>query len=70
MSEYGTQDVKCPFYLTHQEDQRRIKCEGPIKFTSTQLTFWKNQKEQYLKRFCCQNYSKCRIYKMLTEKYN
>lgn len=68
MSTYGTQNVICPFFLEKQNDQYRIKCEGPVRNTTTQITF-KGDKRWYMKDFCCQNYKSCRVFKMLSNKY-
>ncbi len=60
--------VKCPFYRETQGDKSRIKCEGPVRGTTNQLTF-RGDKRWYLKDFCCKNYENCKIYKMLSDKY-
>ena len=69
MSDYGAQNIKCPFYCSRQNDNHRIKCEGVIKGTTIQLTFL-GDKKRYLKEYCGSDYKKCRIRKMLMEKYN
>lgn len=68
MGDYISADVKCPFYLSRQEDPFRIKCEGPVKNVTTQLTF-RGDKLWYMRRFCCQNHESCRVYQMLDAKY-
>lgn len=68
MGDFGSQDVKCPFYLDKQNDKYRIKCEGVVKGVTTQLTF-RGDKMWYMKDFCCKNYEKCRIFKAINEKY-
>jgi hypothetical protein len=68
MSEFKSKFVKCPFYLDRQGDTHRIKCEGVKKGTSTQLTFV-GKKENYLNKYCCEDYFNCKIYKMLCTKY-
>lgn len=68
MAEYESKFVRCPFYLEKQSDKNRIKCEGVMVGTSTQLTF-REDKKWYLRGFCCSNYEKCRIFKMLNAKY-
>ena len=69
MAEYGSQKVKCPFYLEKQNDQYRIKCEGIIKGTTIQLTF-KGNKRWYVRDFCCSCYQECSLYKLLDKKYS
>ena len=68
MEDYLLRDVKCPFYLERQGDRFRIKCEGPVKNTSVQLTF-RGNKRRYFRSFCCGDYKRCRIYQMLQAKY-
>lgn len=68
MGDYIDADVRCPFYLAKQGDRYRIKCEGPVKNVSTQLTF-RGEKQWYIKDFCCRNYTRCRVYQMLQTKY-
>ena len=68
MEEYLLRDVKCPFHLERQGDRFRIKCEGPVKNTSIQLTF-RGNKRRYFRAFCCRDYKSCRIYQMLQAKY-
>lgn len=61
-------EVKCPFYASRQQDEKRIKCEGPVSGTTTQIVF-KGSKKAYLKCFCQDQYTKCRVYGMLIAKY-
>lgn len=69
VSDYSLQSVKCPFYRERQGDRYRIKCEGPVKNTTTQVTF-QGDKRWYMKDFCCGNFERCRVYNMLCKKYN
>lgn len=68
MAGYEAKFIRCPFYLERQNDKYRIKCEGVVSGTTTQLTF-RGDKKWYIKDFCCRNYEKCRIYGMLMKKY-
>lgn len=68
MEDYLLRDVKCPFYLERQGDRFRIKCEGPVKNTSVQLTF-RGNKRRYFRSFCCRDYKRCQIYQMVQAKY-
>lgn len=68
MEDYILRDVRCPFYLPRQGDRFRIKCEGPVKNTTTQITF-RGDKKRYFRSFCCQDYQRCRVYLMLQTKY-
>ena len=67
--EYISKSVKCPFYREKQGDRYRIKCEGVMPGTAIQLTF-NGDKRWYMKDFCCKNFEKCRIYRMLEDKYD
>ena len=70
MGDYGEDVlVKCPFYLERQRDKYRIKCEGPVKKSSTQLTFI-GDKNWYIRKYCRADYTRCRVYRMLCEKYD
>lgn len=66
MSDYGYEKVKCPFCLPRQEDKYRIKCAGVEHGVTTQLTFQGN-KRWYMKKYCCADYQRCKVYKMLAE---
>ena len=68
MSYYGDEKVKCPFYLSKQNDRHIIKCEGPEKKTTTQIAC-AGEKGWYIRKFCSGDYRFCRVYKMLNEKY-
>jgi hypothetical protein len=69
MSDYGVELALCPFLLDRQNDKFRIKCEGPEKGTTTQITF-RGDKRWYMKDYCCSNYQRCRVYQMLCSKYS
>ena len=69
MGDYGEDIfVKCPFYVEFQRDKYRIKCEGPVKNTTIQLSF-AGSKQWYIKEYCCKKYSQCLINQMLNQKY-
>lgn len=61
--------VRCPFY--HSDDGRqRITCEGLTSCSA--LTHVYAKKADYilqLTTYCCRNYNKCAIYKMLAQEY-
>lgn len=66
---YRQQDVLCPFYK-HDDGKRRITCEGIVENSSVVLTFrYDTLYEQQITLFCCSNYQKCEVYRMLMEKY-
>ncbi len=59
--------ARCPFYCENQNDKRRIKCEGIVPHTTTQIAF-RGDKQWYMKDYCFRNFEKCRIYRMLKPK--
>lgn len=60
--------VVCPFY--RKETQQVIYCEGIEKNTATHLAFGsRTALKKYRFRYCCDTYGKCRIAKMLFEKW-
>ena len=61
--------VQCPFYR-HDDGRQRITCEGVTDDSSLAMLF--REKKGYLTQmtvFCCQNYTKCELYRLLMEKY-
>lgn len=65
--EYGSQDVKCPFYKT--ESGNSIKCEGLISSTCNN-NFGNNAlKRKHWKSYCCEDYDKCIVNESLMRKY-
>lgn len=61
--------VVCPFYK--KEEPVTVRCEGPTKDTRLVLQFTnKTKRLQYQEKYCKTDmYIKCRICKMLEEKY-
>lgn len=65
---YMFANVKCPFF--EGEEKNKIRCEGVEKDSSNVQQFKKIiQKEAWMGKYCCEHYKKCRIYKMLEQKY-
>ena len=69
MKHYVSKYAQCPFY--HQEDQRKVFCEGVEDGTAIQLSFdTKTHHRDYKQDLCCSGkWKECRIAKMLEEKY-
>lgn len=66
---YKQTDVKCPFYK-FDDGRHRIICEGIVEDSSLALVFrFKNDWETQIDVFCCRDYKKCEVYRMLMEKY-
>lgn len=68
MSDYGAENVLCPFFRKNEE--YRVKCEGTENENNIHLVFGsKAKKKTFFENVCCCNYKRCRIYKMLMQKY-
>lgn len=62
--------VDCPFYK-YDDGKTKITCEGLTDNSSLAQIFRKKEDcEHQLKVFCCEDYTRCAIYRMLDEKYN
>ena len=67
---YEQVDVRCPFYK--DDGIQRIVCEGLVNNSSIILTY-QNKVDCKLQKkvFCCNNYMKCEVYRMLmSSKYD
>ena len=76
MPQFDATLVKCPYYIENfskkQSAENRIRCEGIDSNNKINLVFGnKGEKRKYMVRYCYGVLSckKCRINKMLTEKY-
>lgn len=59
----------CPFYKW-DDGKKRITCEGIVENSSIALIY--HQKADYecqIRTFCCKDYEKCEVYRLLAEKY-
>lgn len=62
--------VRCPFYK-YDDGKRRITCEGIINNSSLALIYHtKVDYERQITIFCCDQFQKCELYRMLNEKYD
>lgn len=64
---YKQADVLCPFYK-YDDGKQRITCEGLVDDSSLALIY--HQKIDYetqINVFCCENYKRCEVYRMLME---
>ena len=67
---YKQVDVECPFYK-YDDGKGRIVCEGIDDATDSVALIYR-EKLRYNKQmdvFCCGDYAKCEVYRMLMEKY-
>lgn len=67
---YKQVDVECPFYK-YDDGKRRIVCEG-VEDIEDSVALIYREKLRYEKQmniFCCGEYAKCEVYRMLMEKY-
>ena len=63
---YMAQDVLCPFYKWDSNKKQRIACEGLENASTVQLSYKHHDKyKQQLTIFCCKNYEKCEVYRMI-----
>lgn len=65
----GNYYPKCPFYK--KDEQTTVRCEGLTEDSRLVLQFnTKKSRVSYQEKHCkTEGYKKCRIYKMLTEKW-
>lgn len=68
-SGYKKADVQCPFYK-YDDGKRRITCEGVIDDSSLALIYHnKADYETQINVFCCGQYQRCEVCRLLMEKY-
>lgn len=62
--------VQCPFYK-YDDGSRRIVCEGIIGEDSSTGVIFKRKSDYavQISVFCCKNYQKCEVYRMLSRNY-
>ena len=69
MSRWRDVEVQCPFYLSSDCSQRTgyvVRCEGIAE--GSKLCYrlkGRGQLETQMETFCCADYEKCEIYRML-----
>lgn len=67
-TQYNDVQVVCPFFIAQQD--RIIKCEGVNDNNTIVLKFKDTASlNEYKEQFCDSCYQKCRVCKMLGEKY-
>ena len=64
---YGAENTKCPFY--EDETKNSIKCEGVFSKTTEQNFENSTIKKEHKKKYCDNNYSECKHFKNVNEKY-
>ena len=68
MKQYESTCVQCPFYRS--ESKRGIHCEGVSVGSAIHLVFEApDGNKKYQEKYCCGNFKKCLIAKMLYRKY-
>ena len=64
----GKVDAQCPFYKFDDHQKRRIVCEGPVDESTLALTYCRKfDYTMQLSLFCCEQYKKCEVYRMIME---
>ena len=70
MKKYLSPEVVCPFY--HQEDAKKLLCEGFCKDTSLQISFQRREQLILHKEMHCisfEGYPKCPLYSVIYKQY-
>ena len=68
MKGYIAKEAECPFY--HREEASSIFCEGVGVQSTIELHFQTSEeKKRYRKGYCCKEYKKCLLSRMLYSKY-
>lgn len=68
MKGYVAKEAVCPFY--HREDEVGIYCEGVNDDSSIKLIHCSSEsKKRYRRQYCCKEYKRCPIARMLYKKY-
>ena len=67
MADYGSQEVKCPFYIKENENQ--IYCEGIITKKCIQHFINAKKKRQHKSKCCNSDYRQCRHFKTVEQMY-
>lgn len=68
MAWYGEQDARCPFF--RRREKKMIVCEGLVDESRIILSYSRSNDYQIqYSMFCCKNYEKCEIYRLLMDKY-
>lgn len=61
--------VRCPFYKW-DDGKKRITCEGLTDDSSLALIYHRKcEYEQQMSVFCCEHYTKCEVFRLLSRKY-
>lgn len=67
-TDFDNVNTLCPFYIS--EDRFRISCEGITDGSTVRLFFsTRAGKQEYKDKYCNKKYCKCKIHKILMEKY-
>lgn len=68
MANYGSQDVKCPFYKN--ETKNSISCEGIFGCTCIHTFASRIEKKNYKQKYCdVFDFKKCILYKSINSTY-
>lgn len=67
MASWHEAEVQCPFYESDNDNDKQIVCESMnIDIKSNKHQFPSRRlKEDYLQRYCCQQYKRCSYFKAL-----
>lgn len=66
MTTYNSTNAKCPFYCG--DSKYFVRCEGIVEDSTLTLSFRsQKEREKQFGLFCCDEYEKCEIYRMVME---
>lgn len=67
MGQYGSEVIKCPFYLRHDRQTCRLCCVGMDSANCTSLHHFENGKalRRQLQKYCAGDYRRCLWARML-----
>ena len=57
-------EVKCPFYISHEQTRRSITCEGYTEGTDMVSRFrTQGRQNRHMGLYCAGNYAQCPVYR-------
>ena len=70
MSNYGEQDVRCPFFRgTSSKGKAAVICEGVFSDTTSHGFRGNRDRRVHMSRYCCRDYKRCAHAEALEKKY-
>ena len=66
MADYGSQNIRCPFYKG--SDEKNIRCEGVVSPICIQRFRSVKRRSSVIEFYCASDYQECRHYKSVIQK--